>query len=133
MIFYAVVSIFFSNISGFNLNFMIFYDFVPSGSTDSCPRNKLVIGWLFAQLTINWDELFLNFKLPSSFRLGQYLFRNNLSQLIGNCTHNHPITTTNFTRKKILSRFRMNHFCMESYDLYIYKYKYINNRIFLIS
>ena len=57
--------------------------------------NKLVIGWLFAQLTINWDSLFLNFKLASSFGLGQFLFRNNPTQLTVNCTHNHPITITN--------------------------------------
>ena len=48
---------------------------------------------MFAQLTINWDELFLN-KNCQSPKVGDNLkVRNNESQLIVNCTHNHPITS----------------------------------------
>ena len=41
---------------------------------------KCVVVYI-AQLTINWDLLFLNLKLSESFGLEQFLFRNNSSQL----------------------------------------------------
>ena len=50
--------------------------------------------WWLVRPTINRDSLFLNFKLSSSFGLGQFLFRNDSSQLMVNRTHNHAITTT---------------------------------------
>ena len=38
-----------------------------------------------------------NNSLIVRFGLGQFLFGNNSAQLIVNCTHNHPVTATNFT------------------------------------
>ena len=69
--------------------------------SNSWPWNKLVIGWLFAQLTISWDSLYLNFKLSSSFGLGQFLFRNNSSQLIVNCTHDMANSTTDLSNMQL--------------------------------
>ena len=50
----------------------------------------VVIG---VQLTINWDELFLNKNYPSPKDKDNLKFRNNESQLIVNRANNHPITS----------------------------------------
>ena len=52
----------------------------------------VVIGWLWVQYTINWDELFLNKNCPSPKDEDNLKFRNNVSQLIVNCANN-PITS----------------------------------------
>ena len=48
---------------------------------------------VYVQLTINWDELFLNKNCPSPKDGDNSKFRNNESQLIVNCANNHPITS----------------------------------------
>ena len=53
----------------------------------------VVIGWLWVQLTINLDELFLDKNCPSPKDENNLKFRNNETQLIVNCANNHPITS----------------------------------------